>query len=216
VPEPWLGAGGLAAMLGTGPAAEVAMFAGHAHLGTARTARTVSQALPAAQFLSNFPALLEAAACGFAWLAASSGVLLLRLWGQQHQEIGYVETQAGIAMLGGFLAVYPTSAWLLTVTACFDALLECFMCDDAHHRIPEENVPRPSRWAVSVDASYALWSSKHTPARLRSLVFEAAQTVQQEMARGARRSAHSFKDATAGYGYMPVGLGTPMSAEGDE
>lgn len=207
--------GSLAAALGSGPETQVAMFAGHFHVGMVRSAKGGSKAIPAVQFLSSTPALLEAAACGFAWLIASGGVLLLRLWGQGHADVGYVEMQVAVAVLAGSLAVAPTSAWLLATVSGFDALLECFLCDDAHHQLTEESMPPPSGWAVSVDASYALWSSRHAPDGIRSLVFQAAQTVQQSMARGARRSAHSLKDVRSGYGYTPVGVGGPPGADED-
>lgn len=200
---------GIQTLLGSAPCAEVAMFAGHFHNAVTRSTRALSRSLPATQFLAGMPSILEGVACGFAWFATCSSLLLVRLWHQPHNAPGYVETEVVVSALAGFLAVPPTSAALSILTSSFDALLECFMCDDAFHDLPDENFLGHGGWSVSVDASYALWSSGHAPQQLRSLIFEASQSVQRDMAQGAGRRAHNFKDVVIDYAYAPIAAGAP-------
>lgn len=218
--------GALAVALGAAPAAEAALFAVGFGAGARRSARALAGALPAAQYLAGLPSLLEAVACGLAGLLTGT-LWLLQLGGRGHEDPTHLELPIGVAAAAAALAVPLTSAWLLPLSAGFDALLECALLDD--HIEPCDSVAAApvGRWAFGADASHALWSSSRTPGPMRRLLFEAAQRVQQDAAQQAQRSTHSLvfssigaslrrSGSVASAGYAPVGIGGPEGPESDD
>jgi len=165
---------------------EVALRAEPFWSSASRVSSTVPLALPAVQKLFGLPSLLAVIVSAFLSIAAGASVSV-SLSNQQGLSLQFSETPTGVAILLFAFAYPAVSAWSLFYSATSDSLLHCFASDDAENRdfqldlTPgEKDIQQHISSRVSVDASFALWSSPLTPPTLRAWIFKVSSSLKAQ------------------------------------
>eukprot|EP00746_Dinoflagellata_sp_MGD_P058914 gnl/MRDRNA2_/MRDRNA2_25163_c0_seq1.p1 gnl/MRDRNA2_/MRDRNA2_25163_c0~~gnl/MRDRNA2_/MRDRNA2_25163_c0_seq1.p1 ORF type:complete len:805 (+),score=96.00 gnl/MRDRNA2_/MRDRNA2_25163_c0_seq1:88-2502(+) len=176
---------------------EVALRAQPFWSSASRVSSTMPLALPAVQKLFGLPSLLGIVVSASLSFGAGACVLA-SLSSQQSLSLKYSETPLGVAILLWALAYPAVSAWSLFYTATSDSLLHCFASDDSENRdfqldlAPGEKAVQHIPARVSVDASFALWSSPMTPPTVRAWIFKVSSSLKSQDVN--RRQVTPMKD----------------------